>query len=336
MANFGKYANLSTHGWTEKTATQMVANGQNSHVGLWGGGPAGEKLIVKAADSSVCTVHEEPSNARYANWRHFLITALREGETTITATMPSGAVWASMTVKVAGKAGVRLIFFPGERSVGRATLGTIYVIGGHGESMAAAGGPEAGRYDKGGHTIDPTPAGHYILGPRIHVVAPSWPMSVIPWGAALRINADGEAEYEEPAGKWHVASGPKGAVTKANINFLNKDKATRNPVVATVILLVRNVFIDPNTNARRTTTWDKNDFGRWGWNLKQGGQSTAYFIHTTPDNENASALKKAVLLANSHGCIHLIPSERDRLMSAGFLKQGVPFEVRPYTETGPP
>jgi hypothetical protein len=31
-----------------------------------------------------------------------------------------------------------------------------------------------------------------------------------------------------------------------------------------------------------------------------------------------------------------VPRERDRLMAAGYLKQGVHFEVRPYTETGPP
>src|SRR5215471_6789876 len=193
MANFGKYANLSPKGWNEKASTQVIALGQNAHIGLWGGGPAGEMLVVKADSPTICTVHEVPGSRAYSNWRHFLITALQDGETTITAKMPTGAVWASMTVKVAGHAGIRLVFFPGERLEGSATVGTIYVIGAHGESIRAAGGPPAGRRDHGGHTFEPTPAGNYILGPRIHVVAPSWPMSVIPWGAALRINGDGEA-----------------------------------------------------------------------------------------------------------------------------------------------
>lgn len=334
MANFGKYANLSTHGWTEKTATQHIAIGQKAHIGLWGGGPAGEALMVRATDPTVCVTHEEPSNKAYAHWRHFLITALRDGRTAITATMASGAIWASMTVEVTGKTGVRLIFFPGERLAGSATVGTIYVIGGHGESITAAGGPPVGRYDRGGHTIEPTPAGNYVLGPRIHVVAPSWPFSTIPWGAALRINASSEVEFEAAPGKWQPATGPSGAVVKGFMTFLSKDG--KHPKLGDVIAGVRDVFIDPGTKKLLTATWEKNDFGRWGWNLLQNGHRTAYFVHTTPENEHASAQGKAVFLLNSHGCIHLVPNERDRLMKAGYLKEGVPFEVRSYKEIGPP
>jgi hypothetical protein len=334
MAHFGKYGNLSTKGWTEKTATQVIGIGQNAHVGLWGGGPGGEALTVKADNPTVCVSHEEPANKVYANWRHFLITALQDGETTLTAKMPTGAVWASMTVKVSGYTGVHLVFFPGERVAGAATVGTIYVIGGQGESTPAAGGFPVRNYDKGGHTITPTPAGNYVLGPRIHVVAPSWPMSVIPWGAALRINGAGEAEYEASPGKWHLATGPKGAVTQASMQFLQKDNL--KPSLATVTAQVRNVFINPVTKTLVTPTWDKNDFGRWGWNLLRDGKGTPFWVHTTPEDEHATDQAKAVFLTNSHGCIHLVPGERDRLMKAGYLKQGVPFEVRPYSETGPP
>jgi lipoprotein-anchoring transpeptidase ErfK/SrfK len=166
------------------------------------------------------------------------------------------------------------------------------------------------------------------------VVAPSWPNSVIPWGAALRINAAGEVEFENSPGKWIVATGATGAVTLAKISFMKKDKL--KPDVRAVTDQVRNVFIDPVSKALRATTWEKNDFGRWGWNLRQGGNSTAYFIHTTPEDEHATAAGTAFNLANSHGCVHLKPSERDKLMNAGFLKEGVAFEVRPYTESGPP
>jgi hypothetical protein len=334
MANFGKYANLSAAGWSERTATQVIAIGQNAHVGLWGGGPAGEDLIVRASDPSICVTHEEPANARYSHWRHFLITSLRGGETTVTATMPSGAIWASMTVKVSGRVGVRLMFFPGERIAGSTMVGTIYVIGGNGDGIRAAGGPPTGRYDRGGHTIESTPAGKYVLGARVHVVAPSWPMSAIPWGAALRINASGEAEFEASAGKWRVATGPDGVVTKAQMNFLAKDRL--NPRIDVVVDTVRRIFIDPATGQLRSSTWERNDFGRWGWNLLANGRPTPYFVHTTPQDERASAQGQAVFLTNSHGCVHLVPAERDRFMNAGFLKQGVPFEVRPYSEVGPP
>ena len=334
MANFGKYSNLSKHGWTEKTATQVIAIGQNAHIGLWGGGPAGEDLIVKATDPSICVTHEEPSNKAYAHWRHFLITALRDGRTTITATMPSGAIWASMTAEVTGKAGVRLVFFPGERMAGTTTAGTIYVIGGHGENIKAAGGPPVGRPDRGGHTIDPTPPGNYVLGPRIHVVAPSWPKSAIPWGATLRLNAAKEAEYESPPGHWRRATGAGGVVTDAQMAFYRRGGL--KPDLKRVIEEVRGYFVNPKTGLLWDTTWVWNDFGRWGWNLLRNGHGTPYFVHTTPGDEHATDQGKAVFLANSHGCIHLVPAERDRLMTGGYLKQGVPFEVRPYTESGPP
>src|SRR5271156_4493607 len=124
MANFSKYANLSPRGWTEASRTQVIAVGQNAHIGLWGGGPAGEVLGVAVGDPSIGVIHEEPPNARYINWRHFLITALRDGETRITAKMPNGALMADMVVKVTGHAGVRLVFFPGERMTASAVVGT--------------------------------------------------------------------------------------------------------------------------------------------------------------------------------------------------------------------
>jgi hypothetical protein len=239
-----------------------------------------------------------------------------------------------MTVKITGHSNIRLVFFPGEKLEGAVTVGTIYVIGAGGESMKAAGGPPVGRPDRGGHTIDPTPAGNYVLGPRIHVVAPSWPTSAIPWGAALRLNAANEVEFENPPGTWRRATGIGGVVTDAQIAF--NRRGGLNPKLADVVVEVRGYFVNPKTGMLWDSTWTWNDFGRWGWNLRRNGQGTAYFIHTTPDDEHASDRGKAVFLTNSHGCVHLVPKERDRLMAAGFLKEGIPFEVRPYTETGPP
>jgi len=334
MANFDKFANLNPKGWDSKSATQMLSMGQNAHIGLWGGGPAGEDLIVKAQDSTICVVHEEPRPRGWPHWRHFILTALQDGETRINANTGAGAAWASMIVKVTGHAAVRLVFYPGESKAGSMTVGTIYVIGGHGERMQAAGGPPVGRYDRGGHTIEPTPAGNYVLGPRIHVVTASWPSSVIPWGAGLRINAAGEVEFEAQPGRWKQATGAAGAVTQAQMAFYKKDKV--HPKLSDVIVQVRGYFIDSKTGKLWNSTWEFNDFGRWGWNLLQHGKGTPYYVHTTPDDEHATEQKKAVLLANSHGCIHLIPNERDRLMKAGYLKEGIPFEVRPYTETATP
>ncbi|HXP88613.1 MAG TPA: hypothetical protein VN841_28035 [Bryobacteraceae bacterium] len=333
---FGKYANLSTHGWTEKTATQVIAVGQNAHIGVWGA-PEGADVRLKPADPSICVAHEEPFNKHYAQWHHFLITALRDGETTLTAiatTTGSNIVDGTLTVKVVGRTGVKLVFFPGERMAGTQIHGTIYVIGGHGENIRAAGGPPRNAPGDGGHTFEPTPAGNYVLGPRVHVTTSSWPSSVIPWGAALKINGDGEVEFEASPGKWHLATGPRGEVTQAQLAFDRRDH--KNPTLAAEVKLVRDFFIDPVTKKLVATTYEQNDFGRWGWNLMKNGHKTPFWVHTTPEDEQTSKAGHACFLVNSHGCIHLDPAERKRLMDAGYLKEGVPFEVRPYSETGPP
>lgn len=335
MANFGKFGNLSSKGWNESTSTQTIVVGQHAHIGLWGGGPAGDDLEVNSGRMAVCVVHEEP-RPRAANWRHFLLTGLTVGESRIDAYLPgtSQTYSAPITVKVVGHAAVSMVFFPGERLVGSTTVGAIYAVGASGESIEAAGGPPVGGPDRGGHTIDPTPAGHYVLGPKIHVTTRSWPSSVIPWEAPLRLNADGEAEWQGANKAWRLATGPKGEITAAQTAFNRRGKVV--VPASTVVTDVRAMFIDPDTGALFSTTWLKNDFGRWGWNLRRNGQPTAYYIHTTPNDERASAQGKSVFLSNSHGCIHLNPKERDQLMAAGVLKQGTPFEVRPYTETNGP
>ncbi len=335
MANFGKFGNLSLHGWDSKTSTQSITVGQSAHIGLWGGGPGGVDLDVDCLDESVCICHEEPK-PKQAGWRHFLLTGLQPGTTDLQALLGSN-VWASAKVHVTGKSGVKLVFFPGEHLNGSRLLGTIYVIGGKGEAIPAAGGPSVGGKNPmdGGHTFEPTPAGHYTLGPKQHVIAPSWTTSAIPWGAKLRINK-GEVEYQDDSGKggWIQVTGSKGVLTLAHLHFQQKNKKKITLLEADTA--VRNALIDSSTGALRITTWELNDFGRWGWNLRLKGQHTGYYVHTTPKDEQSTAAGQVVLLANSHGCIHIRPADRDDFISKGYLKEGVDFEVRPYSETGPP
>jgi lipoprotein-anchoring transpeptidase ErfK/SrfK len=89
-------------------------------------------------------------------------------------------------------------------------------------------------------------------------------------------------------------------------------------------------------NHQLIKSWLLNDFGPWAWNLKKGGQRTAYYIHTTPDTEYAVTNKQFVILTQSHGCIHIRPQDRDEMMSKGYLKEGIHVEVKPYGQVGPP
>jgi lipoprotein-anchoring transpeptidase ErfK/SrfK len=77
----------------------------------------------------------------------------------------------------------------------------------------------------------------------------------------------------------------------------------------------------------------RNDFGEWACNLP----GTVCYIHTTPDDEFAWHFQsKNIQLENSHGCIHLHPKDREDMMRKGYLKQGAYFEVKGYSEKGPP
>ena len=226
------------------------------------------------------------------------------------------------------------MFFPGERTAGGRILGAIYVIGGNGERFRAAGGPPKEVKDRGGHTAEPTRAGIYILGPKQHVTTFSWPNSTIPWGAQLRVTPRGEVEFKGDTGGWALATGPTGVVTQAWLAFNSRGK--EKVPLAQVQAQIHEEFFVPGTDRLRSTTWQLNDFGVWGWNLRQNGKPTGFYIHTTVDDESDTARGLFIRLANSHGCIHVVPAERDRMIAAGYLKEGIELQVRSYNETGPP
>jgi len=234
---------------------------------------------------------------------------------------------------------VKLIFYPGEEHIhrtigGRDKLiiqGHIYVVGGEGEVYEACGGPETHSHDRG-HTSGPTPKGKYHLGARHHHVTVNWSASCIAYGRPIRQGAV-EYEYQDEKGRWHVASGPHGKVTKLRLKErrveLNRPltQADRQEVIRGVRKMFR------WNNGEPMEQWWYNDFGEWAWNLP----GTACYIHTTPEDEVAWHLRSAnIPLENSHGCVHIHPKDREDMMRKGYLKRGAYFEVKGYSEKGPP
>lgn len=251
---------------------------------------------------------------------------------------------------------VRLVLYPGEELktkaqdvVGRLRdlkpeaqtfHGHIYVMGGKGESYEAVGGLPPGKTHKdeagGGHYMGSTPTGFFTLGKAEHHTTLVWPLSVIPWGAKLRLGTDGELEFS-PGGEWKKATGPHGEWTKAQIRWNLRDgkpgrvsKEEREGFMSLVVDSKGNLV---------TTEWIFNDFGKWSWNLMRGGKRTGYYIHTTAEDEQTRANLRPyfpLLLGQSHGCVHLDPKDRDEMMAKGYLRAGIHVHIMPYGQKGPP
>jgi hypothetical protein len=265
----------------------------------------------------------------------------------------------------AGLGTVELWLFPGEVVTGDTAMGAIYVRvrGDVVKRYDACAGPPPGfgHLDRGGHSAEPTGAGHYVLARGVHYTTQSWPTSTIPWGAQVRARADGEIEFSADGGAtWRPATGADGVFTTAWVAFEERGRAaqaaadnaahagdpawqtqTATPLtsdeIANLNQSARGFFTDDNGNV--AAVYLRNDFGVWAWNLQlrtgSGPERTGMFVHTTPDNEAAAAAGQPVVLENSHGCVHIRPADRDEMMSLGYLAGGVSFVVKPYGVTGP-
>lgn len=133
--------------------------------------------------------------------------------------------------------------------------------------------------------------------------------------------------------RWIAVTGPQGVMTRAIIRAYSLNKQTITVLQASN--LANQSLRDPYTKSL-LSPWKKNDFGRWAWNLKQNGHRTAYYIHTTPQDELNSERAQPVMLTQSHGCIHIRPADRDVMMRRGFLKSGIEVDIKPYGQVGPP
>jgi hypothetical protein len=231
----------------------------------------------------------------------------------------------------------RLVFFPTHRQRAPTAQGTIFVVQ-HGQVVAsypACGGPEDG-YDDDGHYAGKTPAGLYTLGPRHHHVTINWPPSCIPWGALIRRAANGEVEFDDGSG-WKPATGDGAPMNKALIRSFAIAKKPVPPSTRIREAARRAFLVNSRDRASPlVTVWERNDFGKWAFNLRRDGKGTDYYVHTTPDDEYATAHNIAFSLVQSHGCVHIRPEDRDTMMTAGYLAAGIPFDVRSYEQKGPP
>jgi len=166
------------------------------------------------------------------------------------------------------------------------------------------GGPPIKLRD-GTHSADPSRAGTYKLGKGKSHVTKAWANSQIPWGAPTRERADGEIEFlDANTGRWKVATG-------------------NHPDIAEAI--EQDAFRDANGKCR--PEYRGNDFGKVAFRIEG---SPGMFIHTSPADEATVLAGRTPVLDHSHGCLHVNPAERERLMQRGFLQGGVTLVIKNY------
>jgi len=220
-------------------------------------------------------------------------------------------------------------------------FGTLYVVKGNSviKKYQARGGPKEKFIGDDGHVHSPIPPGTYVLGSAIHYTTKNWPNSSIPWGAQIRRSVDGEIQFNDASG-WKYATGnPEAPMTRA-CRRLFKRKYRREPTPSqeTQINEIAKRYFNEDPDAAKgnlVSVWQRNDFGEWAFAILRDGARTGYFIHTTPADEITPAGQK-IKLDSSHGCVHMIPADRNEAKKEGYFKKGVPIIVLGFDSMGPP
>ena len=219
----------------------------------------------------------------------------------------------------------------------------------------AHGGPEVDRpKDKATHTQP----GRFIVGSIGGHVSQRWPMSAVPWGTPIRLNARKELEVQLRGG-WVLLSTLPGWKERYPNNPAGATAAFTQAYNSLMLYERASVYGLPSQdkmpapwNGQFPKTWVLNDFGRvaikyfvdHNGNRKLDGKEylLSDFIHTTPNEELETLISKKITplgpmkLSESHGCIHMIPEVLQDWIARKVLVVGATIEVHPYSEASIP
>lgn len=189
----------------------------------------------------------------------------------------------------------------------------------------AYGGPSKKIVDSPNPDYTPTPAGTFVLLAPETYWTRSWLFSEIRWGTKLM---DRPAEFDV----WYLLSNKQGketwasikrdfGITRAEIQSYHKALYGISRVPKTWVFnafgpIAVRFFRDDNNNRKLD-----------GKERKEGAM-----FHTTAENEAEVARKVALNMKNSHGCIHLKPTDRDALIGMGALRAGMTLVIHGYHE----
>jgi hypothetical protein len=187
----------------------------------------------------------------------------------------------------------------------------------------ARGGPPTRGHDPRMAEI-PTTSGRYIIGDIRAYRTKTWSWSQIAWGTPLRdAAAANDVLCQTHPGKWQSITTQYG-ISRIEIMNAYYDLWGRLEVPPTWVFndfgpIAIRYFKDKNANGVRD----------------RGEPLSGEMIHTTPEDEAATGQNVSFSLAESHGCIHIRPADRDKLVHAGVFKVGTPLIIHRYTESCP-
>jgi hypothetical protein len=223
-----------------------------------------------------------------------------------------------------------LHFFPGVQTI-------IWVVNGKPEIKADAWGGEEPvpgvKYDV--MKPRPTTPGRYVIHSYAPYTTNTWPLSKIAWGTKLTLDASRKSLLYETG-----VARPAWKKVEDKIPGITVDW-----VKAQYFRLYGSSGEFDSDRDGIPDVWVFNDFGAWAVryfrdknrNKKLDGKESlsGEMLHTTPENEAEVATKKPVVLAPSHGCIHLNPTQREQLYIAGAFSKGTDLVIHSYKETIP-
>lgn len=209
-----------------------------------------------------------------------------------------------------------LYFYPRDRMM-------LYVVNGKEVERAEAWGgvsPDKGARDD---VMAPqkTTAGKYVIGSVKAYRTKTWSYSRIAWGTRLMSSDGKNVLYEtgSQSNKWARLDDLIPGISVASVTLMYFELYGKNEFPATW------VFNDFGPVAVRYYV-DLNHDRRQNKNEPMMGE----MIHTTPSDEASTAKGEPFSLQTSHGCIHIRPVDRDRLMRAGAFAIGNDLIVYDY------
>jgi hypothetical protein len=184
-----------------------------------------------------------------------------------------------------------------------------------------------------------TTAGTYVVQSYGPYQTKTWQWSRLAWGTPLRVEGDSRLLYQDVrTGGWRSVEEVIPEITLAEVRerFLALYKDGDGPDAGWRYDRDRDGIPDQ---------WIFNDFGPYALRyfvdrnrnrkLDAGEGMMGEMIHTTVEDEARTLRGVPFALQHSHGCIHIRPTDRDRMVRAGAFNRGTLLIVHRVQETIP-